>query len=63
MVILKKYVSEHSDTRYEVRRGGDGKLYCTCMGWRIPKWKTIRGKLTAMRNCLHLQDYKERVKK
>lgn len=51
-VVLKTFPSRSSPgTEYEVRRGGDGTVYCTCPQWRF---KQGRG------GCKHLAEWKRR---
>jgi len=47
--VLKKIPSKSSPTiSYEVRRGDDGNVYCTC-----PSWKFSKG----AKSCSHVRDY------
>ena len=48
-IVLANYPSSSSDSIYEVRRGGDGVLYCTCRGWIASK--------QVPRACKHCKDY------
>lgn len=49
--VLMSFESESSpDRMHEVRRGADGKIYCTCMGWRFH------------RSCWHLDVFFARSK-
>ena len=41
-----------SDVEYEIRRGGDGRIYCTCPAWRFGRGKS----------CKHLKLYEEGFK-
>lgn len=43
--ILKTYHSSSSSDTYYIVRGKDGKIYCTCPGWKYSK------------QCKHLSDY------
>lgn len=47
-VLERVQSSTRSTTFYQIRRGGDGVIYCTCPGWRF------RG------TCSHLQEYLSR---
>lgn len=47
--VLDTYESSSSSAVYEVRRGGDGVLYCTCRGWVASKDRP--------RACKHCKDY------
>lgn len=52
-VVLATYPSSSSDQIYEVRRGGDGVLYChPCRGWQMSKG--------VPKNCKHTRDYVEK---
>ena len=48
-VVLATYPSSSSNTVHEVRRGGDGVLYCLCMGWKMNKGSP--------KTCKHTTDY------
>jgi len=48
-VVLDTYHSSSSSSIYEVRRGGDGVLYCTCRGWVASK--------SIPRACKHCKSY------
>ena len=37
MTIIKTVQSKSSSAVYEIRRGDDGIIYCTCPGWRFSK--------------------------
>lgn len=44
-ILVKNHPSQSSDSIHEVRISRtDGKLYCTCRGWRFKK------------SCIHTQD-------
>ena len=43
--VLGTYASSSSNKVYQVIRGHDGVIYCTCPGWKFS------------RNCKHLQAY------
>lgn len=38
------------DREYEIRRGGDGVVYCTC-----PAWKFQKGVSPRFRSCKHIR--------
>jgi predicted nucleic acid-binding Zn finger protein len=46
--ILETYDSMSSNAVYEVRRGGDGVMYCTCPAWRMKQGRA---------SCKHLDEY------
>ncbi len=48
-IVLATYESSSSDKIYEVRRGGDSVLYCTCRGWVASR--------EIPRACKHCKDY------
>jgi nitric oxide reductase NorQ protein len=47
--VLKTYPSKTSSGNYEIRKGRDGKTYCTCPGWKFSEGE---------KTCKHLRDYK-----
>lgn len=49
MTVLKTYPSSSGSAVHEVRRGADGKVYCTCMGWKTSK--------ADPKTCKHLRAY------
>jgi hypothetical protein len=51
--ILQRFDSRSSSAVYEVRRGGDGVLYCTCPAWRMKQGTA---------SCRHLDEYLVSVK-
>jgi len=54
--VLARYQSQSSPgLKHEVRRGGDGVVYCTCLGWKMARKRNGEPKA---RNCWHLQDYR-----
>ena len=54
--VLARYQSQSSPgLKHEVRRGGDGVVYCTCLGWKMARRRNGEPKA---RNCWHLQDYR-----
>jgi len=46
---LRRYKSSSSDRYYSIRLGRDGRIYCTCPGWRFHK------------HCKHLTRFNESV--
>jgi hypothetical protein len=46
MQVLATVRSESSAASYEIRRGGDGVVYCTCPSWRFSR---------EARDCKHLR--------
>ena len=56
-IILGHYTSGSSDAIYQVRRGGDGVLYCSCRGWvsNLNAQKRAGGREPAQ--CKHTKDY------
>ena len=55
-VVLAHYDSSSSDAVYEVRRGGEGTLYCTCRGWVMNLNNKSRPASTPAQ-CRHTKDY------
>ena len=47
--VLGHYESSSSDVIYEVRRGHDGVIYCTCPAWRMKQGKA---------SCKHLDEWR-----
>ena len=56
-VVLGHYDSSSSGAVYDVRRGGDGVLYCTCRGWVASLNAQKRGRTGAPAECRHTKDY------
>ncbi len=48
-VVLEINPSSSTSATYELRRGGDGVLYCECRGWKNAK--------TAPKMCRHTKEY------
>ena len=46
--VLKTYASKTSSVSYEVRKGKDGKVFCTCPGWKF----SLEAK-----TCKHLREF------
>lgn len=55
-VVLATYPSSSSDSIYEVRRGGDKVLYCTCRGWVMNKNNRSRS-ASEPAHCKHTTGY------
>jgi hypothetical protein len=49
--VLAEMTSSRTGEKYEIRFGGDGTTYCTCLGWRFSK---VRPK-----TCRHLGIYND----
>lgn len=49
--------SSSSDAVYQVRRGGDGVLYCTCRGWVANLNAQKRGRIGDPAQCRHTKEY------
>lgn len=47
--VLGEYESSSSDVIYEVRKGHDGVVYCTCPAWRMKQGKA---------SCKHLDEWR-----
>lgn len=63
-MVLANYNSSSSNAVYEVRRGGDGVLYCAkedgsgpCMGWLGIKNRLSRAGSKDPPACKHMKDY------
>lgn len=56
-LVLANYDSESSNAVYEVRRGGDGVLYCTCRGWVSNLNAQRRARSPEPARCKHTKDY------
>lgn len=48
-VVLAEYPSSSSNKMHQVRRGGDGVLYCVCLGWAHSK--------SSPKMCKHTKQY------
>lgn len=59
-VVLCTYPSSSSSAIYEVRRGGDGVLYCTCRGWVSNLNAQKRQGNREPAQCKHTRDYASR---
>jgi hypothetical protein len=46
--VLKTYASKAASGTYDVRRGKDGKVYCTCPGWKFSEGD---------KTCKHVRDF------
>lgn len=55
-VLQDNIPSSSSDNTYQVRRGGDGVLYCTCRGWVVSKNSKARSR-TEPAACTHTKKY------
>jgi hypothetical protein len=42
-------LSNSTGETYQIKRGGDGKIYCSCLGWRFSK--------ETPKSCKHLKKY------
>lgn len=48
--VLDTYESSSSDVIYEVRKGHDGVIYCTCPAWRMKQGRA---------SCKHLDQWRK----
>jgi hypothetical protein len=47
--IAKVRSSSDKTTHHQIKRGKDGRVYCTCKGWRYSR--------PAFKTCKHLEQY------
>jgi hypothetical protein len=64
--VVRQFKSESNPNKtYDLVRGDDGVVYCTCKAWQFPKKDPETGKAPppAKRNCKHMIKWADEVAK
>ena len=54
--VLSRFASSDGTKTYEIRRGKDGEVYCTCPAWRFSGRDRFH-QLVQTRTCKHLEAF------